>query len=79
MFVPFIFIVGVTDQRRPVARGERHACPVCDAETPHHRVEVRRRLTLFFIPVWHWNRREVLVCDVCGHTHAAPEDEAVPP
>ena len=78
MFIPFVLIAGVSDARRPVAHGERHVCPVCAAETPHHRVQVRRRLSLFFIPVWHWNRRQVLVCDVCGHTQAAPEEGAPP-
>jgi len=76
MFIPIIF--GVGDERRPVAHGVRRHCPVCGTETPHHLVEARRRFTLFFIPVWKWNRRRLLVCNVCGDTRPAPEDAALP-
>ena len=71
MFVPFIFIVGVGEKRKAVAHGVRRFCPACGTETPHHLVETRRRLTVFFLPVWRWNRRHVLVCNVCGHTEMA--------
>jgi hypothetical protein len=75
MFIPFILIFGVSDERKPVEHGVRRHCPVCGTETPHHRVETRRRFTLFFIPVWRWDRRQVLVCNVCGQAREAREDD----
>ena len=74
MFIPIIF--GVNDKRRPLAHGVRRGCGVCGAETPHHLVEVRRQLALFFIPVWRWNRRPILVCDVCGTMESISPEEA---
>jgi len=74
MFIPLI--VTVNDKRRPLAHGVRRGCGVCGAETPHHLVEVRRQLALFFIPVWRWNRRPILVCDVCGNTEVVLPEEA---
>ena len=74
MFIPLI--VTVNDKRRPLAHGVRRRCGACGVETPHHLVEVRRQLALFFIPVWRWNRRPVLVCDVCGNAESiSPEAE----
>jgi len=74
MFIPLI--VGVNDKRRPLAHGVRRACGECGVETPHHLVEVRRQLALFFIPVWRWNRRPILVCDVCGTARSVSPEEA---
>ena len=74
MFLPLI--VTVNDKRRPLAHGVRHRCPVCAMETPHHLVEVRRQLALFFIPVWRWNKRPILVCNVCGGVESVPPGEA---
>lgn len=74
MFVPLI--VTVSDKRRPLAHGVRHRCSVCAMETPHHLVEVRRQLALFFIPVWRWNRRPILVCNVCGNAESISPEEA---
>ncbi len=74
MFVPLI--VTVSDKRRPLTHGVRHRCSVCAMETPHHLVEVRRQLALFFIPVWRWNRRPILVCNVCGNAESISPEEA---
>jgi len=76
MFIPLVFIFGVSDKRHPLAHGVRHGCRVCAMETPHHLVEVRRQLALFFIPAWRWNKRQVLVCNVCGHVESILPEEA---
>jgi hypothetical protein len=74
MFVPLI--VTVNDKRRPLAHGVRRVCGVCGVETPHHLVEVRRQLALFFIPVWRWNKRPILVCNVCGNAQPISPEAA---
>jgi hypothetical protein len=70
-------IVTVTDKERVVAprAGEPaplRPCLACGRETPHRAVEVCRQLALFFIPVWRWNRRYLLVCQTCGCAEEAP-------
>jgi len=71
----FGLIVSVTDREHVLADGLGRLCPSCGRTTPHRLIEVYRQLALFFIPTWRWNRRNFLVCDVCGQVQSlAPEE-----
>jgi hypothetical protein len=74
IFIPVVF--GVGDRERTLASGLERACLECVRATPHRVVEVARQFSLFFVPVWRWNRRFLLVCDACGHVESISAEEA---
>ncbi|WP_336922328.1 zinc-ribbon domain-containing protein [Aquipuribacter sp. SD81] len=62
MFVLF----GVGDSRDELGPGATRTCPRCHNTTTWTRVRTSRRLTVFFVPVLRWRRRELEVCGICG-------------
>ena len=71
----FGLIVGVADREKVLAQGIERGCLECLRTTPHVLVEERRQLSIFFLPVWRWNRRFYLVCGGCGHPEPVPPEE----
>ena len=64
MFIPLILGGGQVAKRKGSA-GLRD-CPVCGHETRFSHYEVHSQLSLFFLPAFTWDHREVVGCDVCG-------------
>jgi len=63
VFIPLIVTVG--DRRRTAVERTQRACPAC-GRAGLRLAELRRQFALFFIPLWRWGRRHLLVCDGCG-------------
>ena len=70
------FIASVADREKVLAKGIERGCLECLRTTPHVLVEERRQLSIFFLPVWRWNRRFYLVCGGCGHPEPVPREDA---
>jgi hypothetical protein len=75
MFI-FGLIVGVADREKVLAKGIERGCLECLRTTPHVLVEERRQLSIFFLPVWRWNRRFYLVCGGCGRPESISREDA---
>ena len=71
----FGLIVSVADRDKVLAEGIERGCLKCLRTTPHVLVEERRQLSIFFLPVWRWNRRWYLVCGGCGRPEPVPLEE----
>ena len=75
MFI-FGLIMGVADREKVLAEGLARDCLQCLRRTPHLVVEERRQLSVFFLPVWRWNRRWYLVCGECGRAEPISREDA---
>jgi len=75
MFI-FGLIASVADREKVLARNLPRNCLQCLRQTPHVLVEERRQLSIFFLPVWRWNRRWYLVCGGCGRPEPISRDDA---
>jgi hypothetical protein len=75
MFI-FGLIVSVADREKVLARDVPRDCLQCLRTTPHVLVEERRQLSIFFLPVWRWNRRFYLVCGGCGQAEPVSREDA---
>lgn len=60
------FIFGIGSKQQDLGPGETRTCPRCRNTTRWSRVRTFQQLTLFFIPVARWKRRQFEVCGVCG-------------
>jgi len=76
-------VLGETDVRK---------CDNCSHERPFKYVHEKRWFTLFFIPIFPYKERDLLVCSVCGagfedkegvtytelgHVHEKPDKESI--
>jgi hypothetical protein len=75
MFI-FGFIASISDREKVLARDLPRNCLQCLRQTPHLAVEERRQLSVFFIPVWRWNRQWFLVCGECGQAEPLSREDA---
>ena len=75
MFI-FGLIASVADREKVLAKGIERGCLGCLRTTPHVLVEERRQLSIFFLPVWRWNRRFYLVCGGCGRPEPVSREDA---
>lgn len=67
------FFIGVFPREREVAvAGLR--CDHCHEDASQHIVESGSRLWLFFIPLFTFSRRYVMVCSNCGWTTEVSRD-----
>lgn len=57
--------------------GQRRMCGRCHNETVWRALRSYRELTLFFIPVLRWHRRDIEACPVCGQVTEATEATAL--
>ncbi len=64
MFVLFGF--GTKEQH--LGPGETRTCPRCGNTTQWARIRRSKQVTVFFVPVARWGRRQLEVCGVCGTT-----------
>jgi len=75
MFI-FGLIASVADREKVLAEGIERGCLECLRTAPHVLVEERRQLSVFFLPLWRWNRRWYLVCSACGHAEPLSREDA---
>jgi hypothetical protein len=60
----FFFGFGTKQQDR--GPGEVRTCPRCGNTTTWARVRELKQVTVFFVPVARWGRRQLEVCSICG-------------
>ncbi len=70
----FIGIFGVQDRKKKLGEPQG-ACGACRTENLDL-VKTERIFHIFFLPVFHWNRRFYLVCPSCGHWAEIGEERA---
>ncbi|WP_173923110.1 zinc-ribbon domain-containing protein [Agromyces sp. Marseille-P2726] len=69
------FFIGVFPREREVASA-RFRCDHCHEDVAQHFVESGSRLWLFFIPLFTFGRRYVMICSNCGWTTEVSPDMA---
>lgn len=62
------FVVGLGTKQQHLGPGETRTCPTCRNTTQWMRVRQFQQLTLFFVPVARWKRRQLETCGICGTT-----------
>ncbi|WP_409329886.1 zinc-ribbon domain-containing protein [Trujillonella humicola] len=65
------FLFGFGTRRRDLGPGRVRTCPRCGNTTRWARVREARQVTVFFVPVARWGRRDLEVCGICGATAGA--------
>ena len=60
------FFFGFGDKRQDLGPGLVRTCPNCGNTTQWSRVRQLKQLTVFFVPIARWGRRELEVCGICG-------------
>jgi transcription elongation factor Elf1 len=60
------FLFGFGTKQRHLGPGETRTCPRCGNTTRWDRVRQFRQLSVFFVPVARWKRREFETCGICG-------------
>lgn len=71
----FLFI-GVLPREREIAVA-RLRCDRCHEEAAQHIVESGSRLWVFFVPLFTFARRSVMVCSHCGWTTELSREAAI--
>jgi hypothetical protein len=62
------FLFGFGTKQQHLGPGEVHSCPRCGNTSPWARVRQFRQVTVFFVPVARWGRRQLEICGICGTT-----------
>jgi hypothetical protein len=62
------FLLGFGSKERVLGPGAVRTCPNCANTTTWTRVRVVKQVTVFFLPIARWGRRQLEVCGVCGAT-----------
>ena len=66
-----LFFFGYGSKRKHLGPGAVRSCPRCHNTTQWARVREFKQLTVFFIPVARWKRRQFEVCGICSTAVAA--------
>lgn len=61
------FIVGLGRKQQPLGPGQTRTCARCHNSSRWARTRQFQQLTLFFVPVARWKRRQLEVCGICGN------------
>ncbi|MFW3170786.1 zinc-ribbon domain-containing protein [Geodermatophilus sp. CPCC 206100] len=61
-----LFVFGLGSRQVHLGPGEVRTCPHCHNTTTWERIRESRQLTVFFVPVARWRRRQFEVCGICG-------------
>jgi rRNA maturation protein Nop10 len=69
----FLLIFGGGLRFKQLGAGRERTCPRCGNTATWARLRRFRELTLFFVPVARWGRRELEACPICGEQVAAAE------
>lgn len=73
------FLFGGGIRFRDQGPGQQRTCPRCANTATWQRLRRFRELTLFFVPIARWGRRDVESCLVCNETRELPRPEHRPP
>ena len=65
------FLFGYGTKQKSLGAGEVRTCPRCHNTTQWMRTREFKQVTVFFIPVARWKRRQFEVCGICGAAVAA--------
>jgi endogenous inhibitor of DNA gyrase (YacG/DUF329 family) len=68
----FLLIFGLATHVKRLGDGRERTCPRCHNTTTWARLRESTQLTLFFIPVLRWDRRELDACPICGERVELP-------
>nr|WP_211660681.1 zinc-ribbon domain-containing protein [Modestobacter muralis] len=60
------FLFGFGTKQRDLGPGAVRTCPNCGNTSTWARVQESRQLTVFFVPVARWGRRQLEVCTICS-------------
>jgi zinc-ribbon family len=60
------FLFGFGSTQKDLGPGEVRTCPNCGNTTPWRRVRTIKQLSVFFLPIARWGRRQLEVCGICG-------------
>ncbi len=60
------FLVGFATKEQDLGPGAVRTCPDCGNTTTWARVRTVKQLTVFFVPVARWGRRQLEICGTCG-------------
>ena len=60
------FLFGFGTKRRHLGPGAVHTCPTCGNTTQWARVRQFTQVSVFFVPIARWGRRQLEVCGICG-------------
>ncbi len=67
----FIGIFGISDRKKNLGDIE-FKCTGCLSKKAKF-IEVAMSFQFFFIPVFSWNKRHLVICEVCGSTYQLKE------
>jgi hypothetical protein len=65
------FLFGFGTKQKSLGAGQVRACPRCHNTTQWMRLRQFNQLSVFFIPVARWKRRQFEACSICGASIAA--------
>lgn len=60
------FLFGFGSKEKYLGPGAVRTCPNCGNTTPWNRVRMVKQVTVFFLPIARWGRRQLEVCGICG-------------
>nr|WP_296780348.1 zinc-ribbon domain-containing protein [Rhodococcus sp. (in: high G+C Gram-positive bacteria)] len=60
------FLFGYGSKQKHLGPGLTRTCPRCNNTTQWSRIRQYTQITVFFIPVARWNRRQLEQCGICG-------------
>ncbi len=59
-------LFGFGTKQQHLGAGQVRRCPRCGNTSQWARVREFRQVTVFFVPVARWRRRQLEVCGICG-------------
>ena len=65
------FLFGFGSKKEHLGAGATRTCPNCHNTSQWSRVREFKQLSVFFIPVARWGRKQFEACGICGVTVAA--------
>lgn len=67
MMLAFIFVGGWGNVKKRYAGSVGvHRCPMCERATEWQVYEIRKRATVYFVPVWTYGSQKIVMCSACG-------------
>ncbi len=70
-----LFIMGITDGRKDLSFHQVVTCPACHKYGSYRVFVVYTVLTIFFIPIFKWNRRYYVETGCCGTIYELNTDK----